>query len=162
MKGEDSGAVTACIARDRGHGHPASRSSGTSCRLTPEEFFKSGIATAQAACVRQFGKRFEELAATEADVFLLDVAGGKISDAGLPLQQWFNELVYPLFVQACSADPLYGGNRGKVFWKLVGYPGLPAFHTQDMIVYRGKPLKRVGFATFPAVHLRCLLTAFRR
>jgi len=41
--------------------------------------------------------------------------------------------------QACYADPLYGGNRGKVFWKLIGYPGLPAFHTQNMVTYRGKP-----------------------
>ena len=56
----------------------------------------------------------------------------------MPLGQWFNELVYPLFTQACYADPLYGGNRGKVFWKLIGYPGLPAFHTANMVTYRGK------------------------
>ena len=31
--------------------------------------------------------------------------------------------VYPLFQQACFADPVYGGNRDKVFWKMIGYPG---------------------------------------
>jgi len=107
--------------------------------LTPEQFFKAGVGAAEAACSRRFGKRFEELAAADADAFLQEVAGGKVEDPKFPLAQWFNELVYPLFAQACFADPIYGGNQGKVFWKLVGYPGLPAFHAQNMVAYRGKP-----------------------
>ena len=106
--------------------------------LTPEEFFKAGIASAQEACTTKFGKHFEQLAPADADAFLQDVAAEKIVDAQLPLGSWFNDLAYPLFVQACFADPIYGGNRGKIFWKLVGYPGLPGFHTQDMVAYRGK------------------------
>ena len=97
----------------------------------------------QAECSKRFAANFEELEAAQADAFLQEVAAGKV-DGGpnlgrIPLGQWFNELVYPLFTQACYADPLYGGNRGKVFWKLIGYPGLPAFHTQNMVTYRGKP-----------------------
>jgi gluconate 2-dehydrogenase gamma chain len=106
--------------------------------LTPEQFFKAGIAAVEAACARQFGKRFNELSPAEADAFLQDVTAGKVADLRVPLAQWFNELVYPLFTQACYADPIYGGNRGKVFWKLIGYPGLPAFHTRNMVTYRGK------------------------
>jgi gluconate 2-dehydrogenase gamma chain len=34
---------------------------------------------------------------------------------------------------------MYGGNRDAVFWKMLGYPGLPATHTVDMVRYRGKP-----------------------
>ena len=64
---------------------------------------------------------------------------GKYIDPRVPLASWFNDLVYPLFVQACFADPMYGGNNNKVFWQLVGYPGLPATHTLDMVQYRGKP-----------------------
>jgi len=37
-------------------------------------------------------------------------AGGAEDEAAL-LGEWFNELVYPLFVQSCFADPIYGGNR---------------------------------------------------
>ena len=47
--------------------------------------------------------------------------------------------MYPLFVQACFSDPLYGGNYNKVFWKMLGYPGLPATHALDMVQFRGKP-----------------------
>ena len=31
------------------------------------------------------------------------------------------------------------GNRDKVFWRLIGYPGLPGVHSRDMVMYRGKP-----------------------
>lgn len=106
--------------------------------LTPELFFKAGIASVQAACVARFGKGFDALGITDADAFLQDIAGGKVVDPHMPVASWFNELVYPLFTQACFADPMYGGNDAKVFWKLVGYPGLPAFHTQNITVYRGR------------------------
>lgn len=107
--------------------------------LTPAQFFKAGIAAANAACKTRFGKEFDALAPADADLFLRDLSSGKISDARVPLGEWFNELAYPLFVQACFADPLYGGNNDKVFWRMIGYPGLPATHAHDMVEFRGKP-----------------------
>jgi gluconate 2-dehydrogenase gamma chain len=107
--------------------------------LTPEQFFKAGLAAADVACQKQYGKRFSELDENVADRFLHEIADRKVTDERVPLASWFNELVYPLFEQACFADPVYGGNVGKVFWKVIGYPGLPAVHAQDMIDFRGKP-----------------------
>ena len=74
-----------------------------------------------------------------ANQFLHEIADGKVTDERIQLASWFNELVYPLFEQACFADPIYGGNVGKVFWKAIGYPRLPAVHSQDMVDFRGKP-----------------------
>ena len=107
--------------------------------LTPEQFFKVGLATANATCRKQFGKNFDALAPADADTFLTQLATGKVTDERVPLGSWFNELVYPLFEQACYADPIYGGNNDKVFWRMIGYPGLPATHQRDMVAYRGKP-----------------------
>lgn len=107
--------------------------------LTPEQYFKAGVAAAGDACRKAHGKRFEELSPAEADAFLQDIAEDKISDGHFSLGAWFNGLVYPLFEQACFADPMYGGNNGKVFWKMIGYPGLPATHANDMVEFRGKP-----------------------
>ena len=107
--------------------------------LTPEQFFKIGIAAADNAAKKKFGKGFAALPADVADGFLHDIAADKVTDARVPLASWFNELVYPLFTEACFADPIYGGNVGKVFWKMIGYPGLPATHTRDMTEFRGKP-----------------------
>jgi gluconate 2-dehydrogenase gamma chain len=67
------------------------------------------------------------------------VMAGKVLDERVPLASGFNELIYPLFVQACFADPIYGGNVGKVFWKMIGYPDLPATHAGDTLDFRGKP-----------------------
>jgi gluconate 2-dehydrogenase gamma chain len=107
--------------------------------LTPEQFFKAGITVANSACRARFGKDFDALPAADAEAFLQDLSKGKVTDPRVPLGQWFNDLAYPLFVQACFADPIYGGNADKVFWRMIGYPGLPATHARDMVEYRGKP-----------------------
>lgn len=111
---------------------------GEQSPLTPEQLCKVGIAAANAACLREHGKAFDQLDAAQADAFLKDLHSGKVVDERLSLQSWFNDLIYPLFQQACFSDPMYGGNRGKAFWKLIGYPGLPAMHALDVVRYRGK------------------------
>jgi len=118
---------------------PGKPQQGYQLPLKPAEFFKAGIAAARAAAQTRFGKSFDQLAPADADAFLVDLAAGKVTDSRLSLSDWFSQLVYPLFQQACFADPVYGGNRNKVFWKAIGYPGLPAFHAQNMVQYRGKP-----------------------
>jgi gluconate 2-dehydrogenase gamma chain len=112
---------------------------GPQSPLSPEQIFKSGIAAANSACLRQYGRSFDRLAAADADAFLKSVRAGTVQAEGAPLANWFNDIVYPLFVEACFADPMYGGNRDAVFWKMIGYPGLPATHTLDMVRYRGQP-----------------------
>lgn len=107
--------------------------------LTPEQFFRLGLAAATLACQRRHGRRFEQLAPAEADAFLRAITTGEVTDPRVPLAEWFDELVYPLFVQACFADPIYGGNRDKVFWRMIGYPGLPAVNGLNIVKYRGQP-----------------------
>ena len=122
--------------------------------LTPEQFFKAGIAAANDAAKQKFGMDFADLAAPDADAFLFELAAGEITDPRVPLTMWFKEIVYPLFVQACFADPIYGGNHNKVFWRMIGYPGLPALHTQDMVEFRGKP--------YPGARAPCQSSIFHR
>jgi gluconate 2-dehydrogenase gamma chain len=107
--------------------------------LTPAQFFMAGLGAARGACTHKHGKSFDQLSAADANTFLQDLQANKFTDPRVPLASWFNDLIYPLFVQACFADPMYGGNNGKTFWKLVGYPGLPGTHALDMVQYRGKP-----------------------
>ncbi|QCP53113.1 gluconate 2-dehydrogenase subunit 3 family protein [Trinickia violacea] len=112
---------------------------GPQLPLTPEQHFKAGIAEVNAAARARANKTFDQFSPAEADDFLHDLAGGKVKGKDLDLAYWFNSLVYPLFTQACFADPIYGGNFDKVFWRMIGYPGLPATHAIDMVQYRGKP-----------------------
>jgi gluconate 2-dehydrogenase gamma chain len=119
--------------------HAGKPEQGYQLPFNPAGFFRAGLAAAQAACVAANGKKLEQLTPAQSDAFLQALGQGKYTDPRIPLGPWFNELVFPLFEQACFADPMYGGNRGKVFWRMVGYPGLPGFHTQDVVQYRGKP-----------------------
>jgi gluconate 2-dehydrogenase gamma chain len=123
------------------HGKPQL---GLQLPLTPEQFCKAGIAAVDAACVRDRGAPFAALKVADADALLVDIADGRVTDERLSLNSWFNDIVYPLFVEACFADPMYGGNRSAVFWKMIGYPGLPANHAIDMVRYRGKPYPGAG------------------
>lgn len=107
--------------------------------LTPAQFFQAGIEAANRHCKQRHGKSFDQLTAADADTFLQQLADGPLDDEHVALSRWFHELVYPLFVQGCFADPIYGGNRNKVFWKMIGYPGLPAVYGRDIVDYRGKP-----------------------
>ncbi|MDP9089777.1 MAG: gluconate 2-dehydrogenase subunit 3 family protein [Pseudomonadota bacterium] len=112
---------------------------GLQLPLTPEQFCKAGIAAVNLACLRDHGATFEQLAPAPAEAVLKGIEDGSITTDRLPLASWFNDIIYPLFIEACFADPMYGGNRDAVFWKMIGYPGLPATHTIDMVRYRGKP-----------------------
>jgi gluconate 2-dehydrogenase gamma chain len=112
--------------------------------LTPAEYFKAGVEAAGAACLRRFHRSFDKLTADEREQFLQDLAGGKVTEASIDLAAWFNGLVYPLFERGAFADPIYGGNRDKAAWRMIGYPGLPAVYGQDVVRYRGKPHPRSG------------------
>ncbi len=110
--------------------------------LTPAEYFRVGLGAAAAACRKRFRRSFDRLTAEEREQFLQELAAGKIADGSLDLAAWFNGLVYPLFERGAFADPIYGGNRDKAAWRMIGYPGLPAVYSQDVVRYRGKPHPR--------------------
>ena len=106
--------------------------------LTPEAWYKAGVAALNAYCGRAHGKAFDRLAAPEREAVLQAVSTGKANVPAFDLSAWFNGLFYPLFTQGGFADPIYGGNRGKAAWKMIGYPGLPAVYNRDIVTFRGK------------------------
>ena len=106
--------------------------------LTPEAWYKAGIAVLNAHCARVHGKAFDRLAAAERETALQAVSAGSANAPAFDLAAWFNGLLYPLFTQGAFADPIYGGNRGKAAWKMIGYPGLPAVYNRDVVAFRGK------------------------
>src|SRR5262249_37722142 len=46
--------------------------------LTPEQYYKAGIAAADQACRARFGKAFDRLAPADADRFLQELGAGKV------------------------------------------------------------------------------------
>ena len=118
---------------------PAPPQAGPQWPGTPEQHFKAGLRVISELSMQRHGQPFDLLAPAQAGQLLQEIQSGRADGHGFALGEWFNELLYPLFVQGCFADPVYGGNADKVFWRLIGYPGLPATHSRDIVAYRGKP-----------------------
>ncbi|KIQ26131.1 hypothetical protein RT97_23005 [Variovorax paradoxus] len=122
----------------QGPWRPGKPQHGYQSPLTPEEHFKAGLAMLRREAEQRTGKPIDQLDAPRLDALLQDAAAGRMDNDRYALGAWFNDLFYPLFVQACFADPIYGGNRDKAFWRAVGFPGLPAFHGRNVVEYRGR------------------------
>ena len=54
------------------------------------------------------------------------------------LQDFFFEQLLQITMEGFFADPIYGGNRNKAGWKMVGYPGLPSVYSTLIDEYRNK------------------------
>jgi len=105
--------------------------------LTPREFFAAGIKAANAWSVKTYGKEFDRLSPQDRAAALSAMEQGRAQFDGFDSKQFF-EAVLQSAMEGFFADPMYGGNKNKVSWKMVGYPGLPATWASKALEYRGK------------------------
>jgi gluconate 2-dehydrogenase gamma chain len=62
---------------------------------------------------------------------------GKAAFVGFSSRDFFVQLL-SMSMQGFFADPIYGGNRDKASWKMLGFPGLPATYAEKIDEYRDK------------------------
>jgi gluconate 2-dehydrogenase gamma chain len=105
--------------------------------LTPAEFFRAGIAAANADCRKTLQKDFDRLTADQQIKVLQDMEQGRMTFEGISAQEFFN-LLLATTMQGFFADPVYGGNRDKVAWKMIGFPGVVAIYSEHIKTYRNK------------------------
>jgi gluconate 2-dehydrogenase gamma chain len=105
--------------------------------LTPREFFAEGIAATNAWTNKTGGKDFDRLAPREREEALKTLEQGKAELPNFDGKQFFEALL-TIVMEGFFADPIYGGNRNKAGWKMVGYPGLPAVYSTLIEEYRNK------------------------
>jgi gluconate 2-dehydrogenase gamma chain len=104
--------------------------------LTPREFFAAGIAAANAWTRQTYGgKDFDRLAPSDRVAALRAMEDGKAAFAHFDARAFFAQLL-AITQAGFFADPVYGGNRDKIGWKLLGFPGLPATYADKVDVYR--------------------------
>ena len=95
---------------------------------TPQEVYRAGISDTNAYCAKRYSKTFERLSGAEQDEVLRGLEAGKIDLPGVPARSFF-AMLHTNTIESFFADPMYGGNRDKVGWKLVGFPGVAAVYT---------------------------------
>ncbi len=106
--------------------------------LTPAQLYRAGIEATNAYCVRTYKKTFDKIDATQREDVLIGLSTGKIDLGALPTRTFWTT-VYQTVMEGMFADPIYGGNRGKAGWKLIGFPGALAVNRENVEKYRDKP-----------------------
>ena len=103
--------------------------------MTPAELYRAGIAQTNAWCETAHGKTFDRLTATEKETVLQDLSQARLKlPGGLPARAFF-DVVYQTVMEGMFADPIYGGNRDKAAWKMIGFPGVMANNARNIAVF---------------------------
>ena len=102
--------------------HPLS-TQGLQTPLTPREQYRQGLAALAAYCRATFAERtFDQLSPADQDHLLANLEKGDVKLPGFDAKALF-AAVHTNTMEGFFADPIYGGNRDMVGWKLVGFPG---------------------------------------
>jgi gluconate 2-dehydrogenase gamma chain len=114
-------------------------SQGYQLPLTPAQLYRAGIEATNTHCRKAYGEPFDRIAPAQREEVLIGLSTGKIVfDNGLPVREFWTTL-YQTVVEGIYSDPIYGGNRNKAGWAIIGFPGIIAVHRDHVETYRGKP-----------------------
>jgi gluconate 2-dehydrogenase gamma chain len=96
---------------------------GPQSPLTPAARYRRALAELDKYCRTTYaGKAFAELSDGQKDKVLTDLEKGPITFEGSSSTAFF-EQVLTNTREGFFADPIYGGNRNMVGWKMIGFPG---------------------------------------
>lgn len=95
---------------------------GDQSPLVPRDRYRLGLAGLDAYCQKQFQKGFAALAPEEQDKVLVGLEKGEITLDGIDTKLFFQQVLGNT-MEGFFADPVYGGNRDMVSWKMIGFPG---------------------------------------
>jgi gluconate 2-dehydrogenase gamma chain len=113
-------------------------SQGYQLPLTPAQLYRAGIAATNAHCRKIYGKPFDRLDEKQREEVLVGLSTGKVTfDDGPPARTFWTTL-YQTVMEGMFSDPIYGGNRNKAGWRLIGFPGVIAVHRENIVKYRDK------------------------
>lgn len=89
----------------------------------PTQEYREGLTALDKACKSQLGgKAFFELSDADKDRALNGLESGEFKLDGVDGKAFFAQVVKDVQM-GFFADPIYGGNRDMVAWKMIGYPG---------------------------------------
>lgn len=116
--------------------------------LTPAQLYRAGIAATNIHSRKTYGKSFDAIAPAQRQELLLALSTGKVTfENGLPAGPFWT-MMYQTVMEGMFSDPIYGGNRNKAGWRMIGFPGAIAVHRENIEKYRDKkfPSDPVGIA----------------
>ena len=100
---------------------PIPRTKRQDFRDCPAELFHTALRAINTDLERR-GPMFNELSAEAQDAYLKSLESGGHDLDGVPSAVFFDMLLR-MTVEGFFSDPVYGGNRDMVAWRMIGFPG---------------------------------------
>lgn len=110
---------------------------GYQLRMTPSELMRNGILDVNAKVREKYKVPFDALSNEDRVAVLTQLERHELELPTVPVAIFFN-LLYDLTMQGYFSDPLYGGNKGKASWKMIGFPGIGGMYADKIEAYRNK------------------------
>ncbi len=98
-----------------------SASQGYQLEYTPAQLFRQSIDAINASFSPQ-GTTFSQFSSAEQDAYLAKLENGEFDLDGVPSDIFF-DFLWQHTQEGFFADPMYGGNKNMVGWKMLGFPG---------------------------------------
>ncbi|MDM9624632.1 gluconate 2-dehydrogenase subunit 3 family protein [Rhizobium sp. S152] len=95
---------------------------GDQSELVPRQRYRIGIAAINAHCRSANGKVFAELGEADQDKVIKGLESGEIKLDGIDSKMFFGQILSNT-MEGFFGDPIYGGNRDMVSWRMIGFPG---------------------------------------
>lgn len=114
---------------------------GYQLRYTPAQLYRVAIEEIRRDVAGRFnGQEFWELEPDAQDGVLKALEEGRVELPSLPSAVFFETLLANT-IEGFFADPVYGGNRDMVSWRMIGFPGAYAQYV-DLVEEYGRPFGR--------------------
>lgn len=98
---------------------------GLPASLTPRQIYREAIREIDGHCMRHFDAPFCFVERSRQEEILRSLEAGSITLESVPAKVFF-ELLWANAQEGFFSDPMYGGNRGMIGWKMIGFPGVPS------------------------------------
>jgi gluconate 2-dehydrogenase gamma chain len=124
---------------------------GNQSPLTPAARYRASLSALNSHCVAAYvGKKFNEIPVAEQDKLISAMEKGSMNLNGANARAFFAALLQNA-MEGFFADPVYGGNRDMVAWKMIGFPGA-RYDYRDWVERHNEryPLPPVSIAGRPA------------
>jgi gluconate 2-dehydrogenase gamma chain len=122
--------------------------------LTPRDVFRLGMAAVERYARTKFGQSLLALSEEEQDQIIADLLNNEATGFEPLSPESFFHTLRRYTGEGMFSDPVYGGNRNLVGWRLIGYPGAQRAYTPQEVIIEGSGLAREvwGITDMPHFH----------